>query len=289
VAEATGQHVIATMPYQSGEERAVNGTELPLHHYVIAKPLSLYAEAVRTLRTAIEMSNVDSPPRIVMVTSSVPAEGKSSISLSLAAATQKAGKSTIIIDLDLRRPVIGTRMGVSPEQGIVDYLLGNADLRSVIQIDPVSGVHFIPCVSSSIANAPDLLASERLASTIRQLAKHYDLVVLDSAPVMAASDARRLAQLVDKIVYVVEWNKTPRESVTAAFAELAEASGKMAGIVFSKADMARFGEYNYQARGYYYRKYSYYRSGYGSAASLESGDKSKLVRFTRKNTDRDAA
>lgn len=288
VAEAVGQTVIATMPFQGEEERMQNGQSLMLHQMVIAKPLSLFAEAVRSLRTAIEMSDVDHPPKVIMVTSSVPAEGKSSVSLSLAMSAQKAGKSTIILDLDLRRPVVGTRFGVKPEHGIVDYLLGNVDLRSVIQIDPYSGVHFIPCLSNSISNAPDLLASERLANTVKQLAKHYDLVVLDTAPVMAASDARRLTPLVDKIVYVVEWNKTPRESVTAAVAELAEGTNKIAGIVFSKADMNRFGEYNYQARGYYYRKYSYYRSGYGSDNAGSSD--SKLVRFAKKNSsDRDAA
>jgi succinoglycan biosynthesis transport protein ExoP len=288
VAEAVGQTVIATMPFQGEEERSQNGQVLLLHEMVIAKPLSLFAESVRSLRTAIEMSDVDHPPKVIMVTSSVPAEGKSSVSVSLAMSAQKAGKSTIILDLDLRRPVVGTRFGVKPEHGIVDYLLGNVDLRSVIQIDPYSGVHFIPCLSNSISNAPDLLGSERLANTVKQLAKHYDLVVFDTAPVMAASDARRLTPLVDKIVYVVEWNKTPRESVTAAVAELGEGTNKIAGIVFSKADMNRFGEYNYQARGYYYRKYSYYRSGYGSDNS--GGSDSKLVRFAKKNSsDRDAA
>jgi capsular exopolysaccharide synthesis family protein len=219
---------------------------------VVQKPLSAFSEAVRSLHAGLQLSNVDKPPKVIVVTSSVPNEGKTSLAVSLGRLASKGGARVILIDGDLRHPSVGAQF--SPrrsEGGLVEVLAGKRDLASVLHRDPISPLEFVPVVAPP-ANPADLLGSLAMKNLIEVLRQHYDLIVIDAAPVLPVSDTRLLGRLADKIVYVVQWDSTPREAVMGGIKLLRDANADIAGTVLNQADLRRHAIY-----GYGYSSYGY--------------------------------
>ena len=225
--------------------------------YAVEKPTSVVGEAVRTIYTSLVLSNVDTPPKVVLVTSALPEEGKTTISLLLGRMFALLGKRAIIVDTDLRRPRVHTKLGIPGEPGLVEFLTGEATLEEVVQKDEATGADVIVAGKAG-PNAAELLNSERLSKLLEQLAKGYDLTVLDSPPAMAVADARVLAHLADKTIMVVRWAATRREIVAMAIKQLRDAGGSLAGVVLSRVNVRKHAGYGYGDSGYYYgpsRKY----------------------------------
>ncbi|MEE8172049.1 MAG: polysaccharide biosynthesis tyrosine autokinase, partial [Alphaproteobacteria bacterium] len=183
VEEVTGIPAIAMLPRISGANKPGKAP----YDMVIDRPTSSYAEAVRTLRTALLLSDVDRPPRTIAITSSVPGEGKTTAALALARAAAKSGQKVLVIDCDLRKPSLHNALQVPNSQGIVDYLSHEKELEDVIEIDFKSEAHYI-LAGPSVSNATDVLASNLMSELLEALADTYDLVVLDTPPVLAVSD-----------------------------------------------------------------------------------------------------
>ena len=225
--------------------------------YVLKKPMSAYAEALRNIRLGVALSNVDRPPKVVLVTSSVPQEGKSSTSLALARLLAKSGQRTLLIDCDLRRPSLHHTLGMPRVPGLVEVLSEQIPVEEAVRTDEPSGLDYL----SSGGHAPnpaDLLGSEHMRALLQRVGGAYDLVILDSAPVISVTDSRILAGFADSSVLLVRWDKTRRETVVNALKQLDQAGASIAGVVLNQVDVKRHAQYDYSDSGYYHGAYTKY-------------------------------
>lgn len=255
VEDVTGVPAIAMLPRVAGADKPGKAP----YDLVIDRPTSSFAEAMRTLRTALLLSDVDRPPRTISITSSVPGEGKTTCALSLARAAAKSGQKVLIIDCDLRKPALHKALQVPNSQGIVDYLSHEKELEDVIEIDFKSEAHYI-LAGPSVSNATDVLASNLMSELLEALADTYDLVVLDTPPVLAVSDTLVLGRQVDKTVFVIEWNRTRRNGAANALKQVIASGADVAGVVLSKVDVKKFERYYGSGSGHYTGQYKNYYS-----------------------------
>ncbi|MDP9127627.1 MAG: polysaccharide biosynthesis tyrosine autokinase [Pseudomonadota bacterium] len=230
--------------------------QLPVD-YLLKKPLSIYAESIRSIRAAIHFSNVDRPPKTVVVTSSFPGEGKTVFSISLARLLAKSGRKVMLIDADMRRPRVHSVLNLNktkPDLAMV--LAGDAPLADAIQKD-VSGADVI-IASSKASNPQDLLNSHQMEKLLATLREKYEMVIIDTPPIMAVADAALISQKVDTTVYVARWSATPREVIGDGLRQLAKFNVKVAGIVLTQVDLQDKKQYGYDDYSYYYGQYKNY-------------------------------
>lgn len=223
---------------------------------VINEPMSAFAEALRGLRLGLSLTNVDYPHKTILVTSSVPGEGKTTVTLSLARLAAKSGLKVLVIDGDLRRPAIAGASGVvGTTGGIVEALSGAAGLEQCLHKDSISDAVILPCLKSP-PNPPDMLSSQAMQHLVANLQKAFDLVLIDSAPVLPVNDTRMMIRYADAVLFVTRWEETPREAVLNAVRSLRDIQAPVAGVVLTRADSERFHYYNYGYQDYHeYNKY----------------------------------
>lgn len=233
----------------------------PLADYILSKPASNVAEAVRTLRMAVNLrsQDPDKRPRVITITSSLPNEGKTTLSSWMARLSAKSGEKVIVIDCDLRRPKLHDAFGKKPTSTLVEFLTGKATLDEVVVKDQVSGAHVI-FARSVPSNALDLLSKDRMRNLIKSLRENYDLVILDSPACLAVSDARLLASQSDQTVYAVGWDDTPREVVNAGVKQFADFQYDALAFVLTNVDIRRHSKYGYGDAVQYYSRYKQYYS-----------------------------
>jgi len=225
---------------------------------ILEKPNSAFAESVRALHTSILLSNVDSPPKTVLLTSSLPNEGKTSLSLSLARLVARTGsKRVLIIDCDLRRPLVHRHLGLNMGPGLVQLMVEEASLEEVLQRDEASGAYVLTA-GGTPADPTGMISSTHFVELLDNLKSAFDLIVIDSSPVLAVSDSRILSRMADKTVFVVRWAETHREVVRLGLKQILNAGGDLAGVVLSMVNVKKHSRYGYGDSGYYYgrnRKY----------------------------------
>jgi polysaccharide biosynthesis transport protein len=210
---------------------------------------------VRGVLTALQLSDIDNPPRVVLVTSTLPGEGKSTLAASLACSAARAGKTTMLIDLDLRHPSAHQQ---NVGNGVVELLTGDATLAETIVIDALTPeLHFLP--ARRLTSSPaDLIGSEKMRILIADLRQSYDLVVIDTTPILGISDAKIAARLADKVLFVVQWEKSTEEVIVNGLDALEDAQADIAGAVLTQVDFKRHAMYRYGDIGHYYSKYEKY-------------------------------
>ncbi|MDO8837350.1 MAG: polysaccharide biosynthesis tyrosine autokinase [Parvibaculum sp.] len=257
VEQALGLPHLVSLPATPAEKGA-DGKVMSPPDYLLVKPLSAFSESLRSLRSALQLSNVDNPPKIILFTSALPNEGKTTSSVSFARAAAASGLKVALIDCDLRHPNVHKAFGLKrPEAGLVEFLAERLDLAQVMVKDPKSDLDILP-IATGTANPPDVLGSTQMKLLLERLRVDYDLVVLDSAPVLPVSDSRVLSRIADETVFVVRWNETPRDAAQAAIRELRLYDANIAGAVLAVVDTAAQAKYGYGDGGYYYGKYSRY-------------------------------
>jgi succinoglycan biosynthesis transport protein ExoP len=227
------------------------------HQYLMAKPLSAYTESIRSVLTTLKLSSIDNPPKVILVTSSLPQEGKSTFVASLATFAARSQKKVILVDLDLRHPSVARELGRPVAAGIVEFMVGDRTLDEVVQHDPASGLDFLP-VKRQTANPTDLLDSQKMRLLIETLRQTYDYVFLDCAPVMSVTDSRVAALLADRVVFCVRWSKTPQDAVTLSFETLRQTNVPIGGVVVTQVDVKKHAQYGYGDVAQYYGKYQDY-------------------------------
>ncbi|MEM8731894.1 MAG: polysaccharide biosynthesis tyrosine autokinase, partial [Pseudomonadota bacterium] len=252
VEDKTGVGVLASLPRFGRRRRRSQVLD-----YVRENPTSSLAEGIRNLRTALLLSNVDKPPKVIMVTSSLPAEGKSTTCMLLAEMSTLMGKKAIIVDCDIRRPTLHKTFNVKNEHDIISVLDGSAELEEVIYKDPESDLHVLPAVQSA-PQAADILSSQRFADLVQALAERYDIVLLDSPPILLVSDASVVGNHADAAIYAVHWDKTPREAATRGLKQLRDLGIHVNGVVLTLVDRKRQSQYSYYRYGYSYYQNDYY-------------------------------
>jgi capsular exopolysaccharide synthesis family protein len=210
-----------------------------------------FAESLRSLHTGVMMLSADpGAVKTILITSTVPKEGKTTIAVGLARLLVGAGKRVIVVDCDLRRPQVHVAFGMAVEPGLANHLTGQVEIDKVIRRDPKSGAEFIPAGRDSFDSSA-LFESERMRELLDDLSKRYDLVILDSAPVLAVSDTRVLCRLVNKTVYVVRWADTRRKAAVNGVRQVLEAGGDLAGVVLTRVNVKRHAQYGFADSGYY--------------------------------------
>lgn len=227
---------------------------------ILDNPLSQVAESLRTLRNAISLIDVDKPPRVVMVTSSLPGEGKTFLSSTLARSALDGYERILLIDGDLRRPRVHKVFGLENGAGLADVVSGAARLEDVVQRDPRTRVEILTAGRRS-PSPMDLLRSQHMASFIEHVRQRYDLIIIDTPPFAPLADAQILAKLVDKIILAVRWGETPIPVFRNVMTLMARLQVPLAGTVLTQVDMERYAVYGYGGYGYYYHRYGAYNYG----------------------------
>ena len=225
--------------------------------YVIDKPLSSFAEAFRNLRASVIYSRLGEPVKVVAITSSLPGEGKTTTSVCLARSAAQQGLKVILVDCDLRRRSVNRLFGAEPTKGLIEVLAGEASLEDVLTTDQVTGARLLPLAKSSMT-PKDVFGSTAMDRLLDELRSTYDLVILDTAPVLPVADTRVLAPKTDVVVFLAHWRKTPQHAIEAAFRLLSGTGAHLAGVALTQVDMKQQAKYGYGDPGYYYAEYKKY-------------------------------
>ncbi|WIM13741.1 Wzz/FepE/Etk N-terminal domain-containing protein [Enhydrobacter sp.] len=251
----TGRPLVGMIPRLA---RRKLGQLMPAR-FAIENPTSAYAEALRSAFTAITLGSLDNPPRVILVTSSLPGEGKSTFACSLAGlmARSNPAKRIVIIDCDLRRASVVSSLGVSETNGTIDeYLAGSKTLDQTLGREESSRLYYVPAKRNT-PNSAEILNSNIMRTFVEGLATQFDLVILDTPPLITVSDALVTAQLADYVVFVVRWEQTSRELAVNALKQMRDLR-KHVGIVLTQVDVRRHLQYGYGDHGSCNSKYRDY-------------------------------
>jgi polysaccharide biosynthesis transport protein len=243
--------VLAMVPLLKRANLKVGAQRLTVVEYLGLRPLSLFAESLRSLRIGLRFGH-DGMPHVIQVTSAVVGEGKSTIAASMAMSAAAAGVRTVLVDLDFYNPSVAKIFGLPQGKGVVDVLAGTAPSNHALQ---THGELPLTIVSSgySMQPRPDVLEGGRFKGFIDGLAKQFELVILDTPPVLAVSNPVATSRVADATVLTVAWRQTSQVDVIHAVEVLRAAGAPLAGIVLNKADLTQLGRYD----GKRYRDGSY--------------------------------
>ncbi len=223
--------------------------------YVVRKPLSPFAESMRTLRAALWLGA--EPPRVVVVTAARPGEGKTTTSVALARSAAMNGERVLLIDCDVRQPSIGRIFRAQGAPGVTDLLLGQAVLERIIRRDHLSSLDYIPAGAAEI-HSLGLFMSEAMAGLLDRVRRDYDLIMLDAPPALAMADARVVARLADATLLCVKWRDTPRSVVRNSLGLLEDAHARIVGACLTQVDAKVHGRSGYADAEVYHPRYGGY-------------------------------
>ena len=245
---------------------SANGKDMNVELVSYSMPQSQVSEAFRSLRTSLLLSQAEHPPQVILVTSALPREGKTTAAVNLAVTLAQLGDRTLLIDADLRKPGV-TRALSLPEgkyAGLSSYLAGVSSMDLVTVPRPVIPNLCVVPTGPIPPNPADLLSSSRMHQGINELRSEYKFIVVDSPPVMAATDAVILSVLVDGVLLVVRSGETPKEAFTRTRDLLSGVKCRMLGVLLNAVDSS--------APDYYY-SYRYYPYSYGGYSHEEKETK----------------
>ena len=228
--------------------------------YVLHSPLSRFAESIRAVKVGIDLSGVAKSNKVIGITSSLPNEGKSTISACLAQVAAHGGVRVILVDCDLRKPALSQALAPSATLGLIEVISGAASLDQVIWSYPSSQLSFLPLVAKSrLIHTSELLASAAMKRLFDRLRETYDYVIVDLSPIAPVVDVRSTNHLLDSYVFVIEWGKTKIDVVEHALTTARGVYDNLLGVVLNKADFKRLGRYDsYRGDYYYNRRYINY-------------------------------
>jgi succinoglycan biosynthesis transport protein ExoP len=224
------------------------------------RPQSQISEAFRALRTSLLLSQADRPPQVILVTSALPREGKTTAAVNLAVTLAQLGDRTLLVDADLRKPGVSKLLSLTDGKhaGLSTYLAGVSTLDLVTIPHPrITNLAAIP-TGPLPPNPADLLSSQRMSDAIEALRAEYKFIVIDSPPIMAATDAVILSVLCDGVLLVARSGETPREALRRTRDLLAGVRSRLLGVILNAVD--------FSAPQYYY-SYSYYPHDYYGSGS----------------------
>ncbi len=249
------QPYLAGIPsLQSTVEKSVNMSPTD---YVVERPLSVFAEGFRSLRASLLFSRLGDEVKVVAVTSSLPGEGKTTTSVCLARTAALSGQKVVLVDCDLRRRSVKDVIGSEHKVGLLEVLAGTATLEEALVKDETSETYFLPLAPGSYT-PKDLFGMSVMDSLLNLLRSKFDLVILDTAPVLAISDTRILARKADVVAMLVRWRKTQRNAVMNSISLLEDAGARIGGVVLTQVDVREQSKYGYGDSGYYYKQYKKY-------------------------------
>jgi succinoglycan biosynthesis transport protein ExoP len=282
--------VVPSMPGLNGHDKRLSrlareanlqgasGSRVELLSYM--QPKSQISEAFRALRTSLLLSQADHPPQVILVTSALPREGKTTAAVNLAVTLAQLGDRTLLMDSDLRKPGIRRALNLTmgKDVGLSSYLAGVSSLDEVMMPHPTIS-NLVALTTGPVPPSPaDLLSSHRMREGIAELRRRFKFIVIDSPPIMAATDAVILSALTDGVLLVVRSGTTPKEAFTRTRDLLAAVKCRLLGVVLNAVDSS--------APDYYY-SYRYYPYAYGYGYG-EDAHKGTRFRSGPDDTDNDS-
>jgi uncharacterized protein involved in exopolysaccharide biosynthesis/Mrp family chromosome partitioning ATPase len=237
---AAGLPVIATIPRIAQADPAA---------YVVRRPMSDFAEAIRNLRTALFVSRSGAVPRIVAMMSAMPQEGKTITTLALGRQCAESGARVLIVDADLRRRALSAHLGHSVRQGLVELMQGQALLENCLHADPLSAATILP-LSGADTGGKDVFFAHDLAPLFDKLRNHFDIILVDTAPLLPLAEPRLVAAHADSVVMLAHWHKTPQSAMKEAARLIRTLDVPIAGLALTCADMKLLDTFGYTTGGY---------------------------------------
>jgi capsular exopolysaccharide synthesis family protein len=229
------------------EEQEFSQTLVASHH-----PFSLVAESYRTIRSGLLIAQRDQPLQVVLLTSARPNEGKTSVTLNLAITLAQSGRQVVVVDADLRAGNCHSLLGLSNRYGLVHLLNDDLPLDAVLQRTAVDGLYLIPR-GTVPADPACLLSSDRMQEVLKSLRARFDLVLIDTPPAIAVSDAVDLSAQCDGVLLVLRAQSTPTGAVQRVANRLQAGGARVIGTVLVGADMRHpeYAEYRHYYKSYY--------------------------------------
>lgn len=218
-----------------------------------SRPQSQMAESYRALRTSLLLASLGGPPKVILVTSALPQEGKTTTSINCAIALAQKGARVLLVDGDLRRPSIHKTLGMGPSAGLSNVLTGNADIETAMVCSAILPNLFVLAAGTPPPNPAELLASSDMRDLLAHLGQEYDHIVIDTPPTLSVTDAVVLSTTADAVVLVIRSGQTTRQALRRARNLLTHVNAKVAGVLLNAVDL--------KSPDYYY--YYEYRSKYG--------------------------
>jgi polysaccharide biosynthesis transport protein len=219
------------------------------------RPQSQMAESYRALRTSLLLSNLGAPPKVIMVTSARPQEGKTTTAINSAIVLAQKGVRVLLVDADLRRPSVHKTLGMGPRSGLSNVLTGNATLEQAVTVSPILPNLFILPAGSPPPNPAELLASANMRDVLTELREQFDHVVIDTPPTLSVTDAVVLSPRMDAIILVIRSGQTTKQALRRARDILMQVNAHVTGVLLNAVDLTSPDYYYYYE---YQGKYSHY-------------------------------
>ena len=230
--------------------------------YLASKPTSAAAEAIRNLRTSVLLSNIDKPPQVILSTSSIPGEGKTTLAIALAQNLAGLDKRVILMEGDIRRRTFTSYFPEATKNpGILSVLSSRVPLAEAVWRHPTLKIDVLMGEKSAI-NAADTFSSASFRDLMQELRAAYDYIIIDTPPVLVVPDARVIAPVADAVIYSVRWDSTTKNQVEEGLKQLRTVNIHVNGLVLSQIDPKGMRRYGY---GSYHGAYSRYAAGYYEA------------------------
>jgi capsular exopolysaccharide synthesis family protein len=224
----------------------------------LVRPQSQMAESYRALRTSLLLSNLGAPPKVIMVTSARPQEGKTTTSINTAIVLAQKGVRVLLMDADLRRPSIHKTFGMGPRSGLSNVLTGSATLQQTIVASPILPNLFIMPAGTPPPNPAELLASSNMRDLLAELRGLYDHIVIDTPPTLSVTDAVVLSPRADATILVIRSGQTTKQALRRARDILMQVNAHVAGVLLNAVDLTSpdyYYYYEYQGKyGQYYQE-----------------------------------
>jgi succinoglycan biosynthesis transport protein ExoP len=252
-----------TPSYEVSEDRKLQVPREKIMRQVVEDPLSPFAEAVRSIKIAVDTSGSGKHSKVIGIISTLPGEGKSTLASNLAELIARSGKRIILLDADLRKPSLTPALTPQAKAGLLEVLAEQATLDDVICVNEQTGMNFVPTViKSRLVQTVEILASAVFEQFIESLRNTYDYVIVDFPPLAPVVDVRATTRVVDSYIYVIEWGKTRKSLVQQQLSAAPEIFDQLLGAVLNKSNLGVMQRYE-DHYGHYYGRNYYGR--YGSA------------------------
>jgi capsular exopolysaccharide synthesis family protein len=244
----------------SGKQRlSITSSKESVELITQSRPQSQMAESYRALRTSLLLTSLGAPPKVILITSALPQEGKTTTSLNCGIVLAQKGSRVLLVDADLRRPSIHKALGMGPRTGLSNVLTGGATVQQATVRSTVLPTLFVLPAGTPPPNPAELLASANMGDILTQLREQYDHIVIDTPPTLSVTDAVIMSTRADAVVLVIRSGQTTRQALRRARDILARVNAKVAGVLLNAADLTSPDYY------YYYEYQGKYRNRYYQA------------------------
>ena len=233
----------------------VGGNAAP-HDLILDDAASDFSAAVSALKITLDLAELDKPTHSVQLVSSTPGEGRAALAVALARVVAGEGQKVLLVSAHLRQSTIEEKLGVQANSpGLTDLILSEQqDLDSFLQQDHRSGVQVLSAGTAEYLNPDVVFSSQRMHTLVEQMEEKFDFIVFDTPPVMSTADAIAIGKLVDKTLFVVHWNKTPKALVASALKQMRAGGLDIAGVVLQHVNLQRYGAIEFSDFGYLYHQ-----------------------------------